>query len=969
MQVAGATAMGPQVDGGTLLLVGGRRVVIGADGSTKAETVPSPEPLQQVVVVPVAGGGKRFIARGTNGLYRLDDPLGAPKPLAQSEADIRSIAAFVGLVAVWTYNSDTPRLVDVETGKFKVVPTLPPLPMRAVAFRNDKEGAAVFEGVGIAVTNDSGSTWKRVSEDVNGDALRMQNLIVRDGALRGYVYEDGMESPIDVAAARIGRAEEPPSTTNASPLVRWIRTTGTDPIAAAAQGGVEIGEGAALVASKGLIARIDLKTGTITALEEFAPDASSNSTCTLQRAGNSAWLACGVAEQPNSDVYDPFGIMRVSLDGTSIKPERPAIVRSGETEVRTSPGGGVMMLGQCTENDSEGEVCARQPDGRWLTLGAEVELSSRAVGPLNDGRVAFLRNMWDGDKPESQVAGDESEDEGRSEPEESEDPVEEREDRAVPEGKRLYVAAVGDGQKEERIATISWRSRGDIRVQSPIQEDTEHNLHFIIADDEGVYSVVQPMDKEARVPQRLEGMTEARLRGSRGIAVGLDGIRATTDGGRTWAGLPLPTRARDTLTQIESIATDPTTFGVSEVGLLLDKTVRIGWGATDNIEDPIEPVFDSTLPSISRVSAPERTLACAVEAKVQGTPPFESTRMIAAQLGKKTPAPKGTRRTAATTSSTRDGVMGIMVNFDEEGSDKPGTLPAKWTFTWLDTVELGGKARTWSGPPPKDTPWGAQIRGVVASGARAVFTMRVGNKRILLRTKNGGGIETAEVGSDLLPSNDAMFGTDKGEPIAWTRDNALVVWVSGEAPRIIGHVSYRSSRSIGEPTKDGVPVILSGQDWSALRVFPIPAADKKGPAPTPLAPTLDGWTAAPNLVNHLGRFGTCTSKPKGAMHFAITRSYARATMDGATGSIGSARYDVYLAGADVCVGQLAATHNPDRSSSRTPPSTTNDPKAPKKGPITFVRADFIGKRAEGGARGIPTKDAMHKLTCSLEERK
>ncbi len=960
--------MGPQVDGGTLMLVGGRRVLISADGSTKAETAPSPEPLQQIIVVPVAGGAKRFIARGTNGLYRLDDLLGAPRALAQSESEIRSIGAFVGLVVLWTHSAESPRFVDVETGKFKVLPTLPPLPIRAVAFRNDKEGAAIFEGVGVAVTNDGGSTWKRVSEDVNGDALRMQGLSVRDGALYGYVYEDGMASPIDVATSRMGRAVDPPTDSNASPLVRWVRKTGTDPIATAAQNGVEIGEGAALVASNGLIARVDLKTGTITALEEFGPDAR-NGVCPLQRAGNSAWLACPIAEQPNSDVYDPFGIMRVSLDGNSIKPERPSIIRSGEAEMRTSPSGGVMVLGQCSSDDSEGEVCVRQPDGRWTTVSAEVELSSRAAGPLSDGRVAFLRNMWNGDKPDSQVAEDEPDEEGRTEAEESEDPVEDREDRVVPDGKRLYVAAVGAGRKEERIATISWRSHGDVRVQSPIQEDDDHNLHFIIADDDGVYAVVQPMDKEARTPQRLEGITEARLRGSRGIAVGLEGIRASTDGGRTWAGLPLPTRARDTLMQIESIATDPTTFGVSEVGMLLDKTVRIGWGATDNIEDPIEPVFDSTLPSISRVSAPERTLSCTVEANVQGTPPLANNGMIPLLFGKKTPAPKGTKRTAATTSSTRDGVMGVVSNFEEEGSDKPGALPAKWTFNWFDPTELGGKPRSWSGAPPKDTPWGAQVRAVVASGARAVFTLRVGGKNIVLRTKTGGGVETAEVGADVLPSSDAVFGTEKGEPIAWTRDNALVVWVSGEAPRIIGYVSYRSNRLLGEPTKDGVPVLLSAQDWSALRVFPIPVLDKKGPAPVALAPTLDGWTAAPNLVNHIGRFGTCTSKPKAAMHFTVVRSYARATMDAATGSIGNARYDVYLTGADACVARLSATHNPDRSSSRPPPGTTSVPNAPKKGPITFVRTDFIGKRAEGGARGLAAKDAMHKLTCTLEERK
>jgi len=970
MQVAGATTVGPQIDGGTMMLVGGRRVLIGADGSSKSETAPSPEPLQQVVVIPTVGGTKRVIARGKKGIFRLDDPLGAPKPLAQSESEIRTVASYVGLIAVWTYNSDTPRFVDVETGKFKLVPSLPSLPMRTVMFRNDKEGAAIFEGVGLAVTADGGSTWKRVAEDVNGDALRMQGVMVLNGSLFAYVYEEGFISPIDVAQARLGRATDRPAETNSSALVRWIRATGVDPIATAASSGIEASEGTALVASNGLIARIDLKTGTIVGIEEFARE-PSNGPCTFLRAGNAAWLACPISEQPSGDIYDPFGIMRVPLDGNSFKPERPAIVRSGEVELRTSPSGGVMFLGQCN-GDGEGEVCSRQPDGRWVNLSAEVELTSRAVGPLGDGRVAFLRNMWNGDKPETHIAGDESEEETR--PEESEESGEDRgdredrEDRVVPEGKRLYVAAVGDGRKEERIATILWQPRGDLRVHSSIQEDGDHNLHFIIGDDEGIYAVVQPIDKEARAPQRLEGMTEARLRGSRGIAVGTEGIRASTDGGRTWAGVPLPTPARESLTQIDSFATDPSMFGVSEVGMLLDKSVRIGWGSTDTIEDPIEPVFDSTLPSISRLSAPEKLLTCAVEASIAGTPPLTSANLINVALGKKTPAPKGTRRSSSTGSSSRDGVMGTMVYFDEEGPDKPGSSPNKWTFNWLDPMEVGGKARTWTGAPPKDSPWGAQVRNVVGSGARALFTVRVGVKNILVRTKAAGGAEIVEVPSDLLPSNDVVFGTEKGEPIAWTRDTSLIVWISGETPRVIGQLSYRSSRLLGEPTKDGVPVLLNGQDWSALRVFPIPALGKKdAPVPAALAPTLDGWTAAPNLPNHVGRFSACTAKPKAGQHFVFGRSYARATVDGGTGSLGSTRYGVYVNGADVCVAQVAATFSADRSSSR--PQAPAPANAPKKAVMTFVRADFLAKRSEGGTRGLPAKDVMNKLTCTLEERK
>ncbi len=966
MQVSGATAMGPQVDGGTLVLVGGRRLLLATDGSTKAETAPSPEPLQQVVVVPVANGGKRIIARGNTGLFRLDDPLGTPKPLAQSESDLRLIAAYPGLIVVWTYGSDSPRFVDVETGKFKLVPTLPSLPIRAVAFRDDKEGAAIFEGVGVAVTNDGGATWKRVTEDVNGDALRLQGVKVHDGKLFGFVYEDGLRSPIDVAQARLGRAEDPPAETNAPALIRWIRATGTDPIAAAASSGVEVGEHAALVAGNGLIARVDLKSGAITALEEFAKDVNSTP-CSFQRAGSWGWLACPVSEQPNSDIYDPFAIMRVSLDGTNIKPERPAIIRSGETELRTSPSGGVMVLGPCSP-EAEGELCIRQPDGRWLTVSPEIEVSTRAAGPLSDGRVAFLRNMWPGDKPEptdGAGAADE-EDEVRDDAEIAEDPEGRPDEREVPDGKRLYIASFGEGHKETRIATIAWRPHGDIRIQSNIQEDADHNLHLIVADDDGVYAIVQPVDKEARIPQRIEGMMEARLRGSRGIAVGNDGIRATTDGGRTWTGVPLPVRTRDALGSIDSYVTDPTTFGVSEVGMLLATSVRLGWGNTDNFDEPPMPVFDSTLLNISRPATPEKLLTCTVDAGIQGTPALAGTAMIDALFAKKQALPKGTRRSFTVSSSNRDGVMGTMARFGEEGQDKPGSLPTKWTIEWFDPGEIGGKPRTWSTTPPKNTPWGAQIRFVQGVGARALFTVRVAGKSMLVRTKPSGGAEMLEVASDLLPTNDVVFGSDKGEPIAWLRDNSLIVWLAGEAPRVIGYVSYRSSRVLGEPTKDGVPVLIGAQDWSAMRIFPIPAAPKKGPAPTPLAPTLEGWSSVPNLSSHVGRLGVCPSKPKGAIHFPISRSYGRGVIDSGLGSLGNIRYEVYLNGLDACVAQMAAIYGPDRSSPRAVPAT---PNAPKKAAITFVRADFAAKRAEGGTRGLPAKDVMHKLTCTLEERK
>ncbi|MRG97945.1 hypothetical protein [Polyangium spumosum] len=970
----GATELGPRLASGTLVLIGGRRAIVGKDGAVQAETVASPEPLEEVVEVPMPSGERKLVACGLRGVYRLDDPLGAPTPLAQAEQDIRGMGAYAGRVAVWTYGGDMPRFIDVETGRLSPVTTLPALPLRAVAFKDGKEGAGLFEGVGLAVTADGGATWKRVTEDVKGDAMRVFEVALRDGALRAFVYDEGRDAPVDVAQAHLGRLSNHAPKENEPPLVKWIRATHKDPLTIAASSGVLLPDGGALAASHGMLARVDTKTGLVTAVSEFARS-DDLGPCTLGRAGKDAWLACPLTEDALGDHYDPFGVMRVSLEGGALKPERPALVRSGEAELRTSPSGGVMLGGGCNTDDAN-DLCARQPDGRWLTLHSDVELYSRGAGPLADGRVAFVRNLWEGDVPESDRRDEEEEARDEEREEESEEDERDPRDRPVPEHKRVYVAALGEGGKEQRIATLDFRPLGELRVLGSIEEDDDHTLSFILADDDGVYAVSQPAGKEARKPQRIPGASHGRIRGGRGLALGDEGISASKDGGKTWQSVPLPEPVRASLSDLSGMLDDPALFNVSEVGVMLDRHVRIGWGAEQPHDERAAPPFDVTIPRAELSPGPgaDRVLTCTSEGAIQGTAPMPSTSFITQLLAKKGAAPKGTRRTSKLSPLARNGLMDVVALLEEEGSDKPGSEPAKWTLSWHDATELGGKVRTWSGPPPKGTAWGAELRATAGAGARALFTVRVGGKNLLVRTKAGGGVETATVGYDLLPSNEVVFGADKGEPIAWLRDTALIVWVTGDSPRIIGHVAAtRSARTLGEPTKDGIPVLLSSYDWSALRIFPIPPPEKKGaPPPLPLAPTLDGWTAAPNVRNQVARLPTCGAKPKAALRFLVTRSYARGVMDGTSGSLSASIYDVRVTGSEACTAGVSTLYAPDRSSRPPPPPpvVAGKPAPPKKkGPITFVRADFLGKKAEGGERGLPAKDQVFKLSCTLDERK
>src|SRR5262245_22483429 len=109
----GATAIGPALKDGVLVLVGGRRALVARDGTVKSETVPAPEPILEAVEVPTAKGDRRIVGRGAHGIYRFDEPLGAPTLLARSEVELAGIGGGPALCAVWDTQSDVPRFLDI----------------------------------------------------------------------------------------------------------------------------------------------------------------------------------------------------------------------------------------------------------------------------------------------------------------------------------------------------------------------------------------------------------------------------------------------------------------------------------------------------------------------------------------------------------------------------------------------------------------------------------------------------------------------------------------------------------------------------------------------------------------------------------------------------------------------------------------------------------------------------------------
>lgn len=975
LESKGNTLVGPTVADGTLVLLGGRRVLVAKDGTAKGETIRSPEGLIGFTEVVTASGARKLIAYSEHAVYRLDDVLGEPKTLARADGEVWKVSAGPGVVAVWDFDSDVPRFIDVETGQLKPLSNMPAVPANALAFKNAKEGAGIFEAVGLAVTTDGGATWKPAGETNKGDATRVIDLKLRGDTIFATMGYGRSDAPIDFAAGKVGTGVDAQIPADEAPLVKWVRRTERDPLAEAAQSGVLLPSGDALVAMAGLLARVDMKTGLVSDVVEISGD--DTRACTIVRAGDTGWLGCSLPEkEAGDDLYDAFGVYKISLAGGKLAPERPVVKRSGDAEMRTSPSGGVMLLGGCGAEGGRDELCVRQPDGKWSTVRPTLDPWERGAGPLADGRVAYIRGLYEGEDPPEDIAPPSS---GDGEPSEN----------TSSEGRKAWVVSLDANGKEHTIATIALPASGaELSVRGFLQEGEDKRVHGILATEEGPHVLIAAPGKTPVELQKVEGASNVKLAGNFGVAFGTRFL-GTTDGGATWAEITAPRKVSDTL----GLGGDPESGGgigyddaviVSDGGLRVEQFMRLGWGPQEPLPEDREPTGGIALqrPQLPTIPGGERAPVCTTDGAGQGLTVLNGAYQAQELFIKGQPA-KGTKRKVSNSQTGRFGMLDPIGSMMIEGPEKSGAVPAKWSFFWIDPAEPSAKPRSVSAPAPKDASWEINVRSVAASGSRAIFAIRSGSKNFLVRTK-GAGIETAEVSLDLLPSYELMFGADKGEPIVWASGSSIVAWQTGEQPRVIATLTGRAVRAIGQPTKDGVPVLLTSTSWGLAKVVAIPALDKKDknakPAPHPQSVWLDGWTPIANYRREIGKYPACGKNPKGFR--VVTSRYAgTAKVDGAEESTQMAAYDLRVNGNDVCIANIVEFLSP---MGRTP-AAPKDPKAaaPKPGavvpgPVAFLRFDLIGNRAEGGDRGIPKEPAkgapkppppVRKLSCKYDEKK
>lgn len=956
----GATIIGPTIGGATVVLLGGRRGLVAADGRFTAERAPASQPLLDVVAVPTAAG-LRVVGHSAHAVLRYDDPLGEPVVLAVSDERIERIGAGPGVVAVWVESSERLRTLDVETGQPRPLAGLPATPARAMAFRRPEEGAAIFGGVGIVVTSDGGATWRVVSAADRNDAANAANVRVQGRVLGVSVGYHGFVAPLDVAAATLASFPEPDSAPGEPLALQWIRATGgRDPLEAAVSSGLEAAPGIALVAGHGLIARIDLRTGAPIEIERTGSTPLTSHSCSLGRAGGDVWLGCDVPT-PGRERWAPgdVGLRQVRLE-KRIALGPPLFAGNQSVSIQASPSGGVLLYKPCSRDEPEG-FCVHQPDGTWSTVSAPPGVGGSSVGALADGSLVFLRGL-------------EPENSGRA-------PTPRPMPGETPPPRPMHLVVVAPDGGEIALPTFTLPVAYVVDMQ-PIVEDRDHTLRTLIEVHEGAYVLVQPPGDEPPKVVKIPGAAGGELCNLHGIAVGPNGVLVTSDGGATWEKLPLPARLSTEIHDsggnlhgdVGPVKDVPQSLyyasylKVSEVGARLGTWLRVGWGPTAAAapEDGGEPKGPKLTSLPSRPPSVENRLVCTSVGPSTGAGPREPGDEVWHEL-ESTPPPRGLHRSVTHGVDNDLWLWGTWAILEEEGESEP----SRWTFRWLDPAEIGAKKRSASAPffdaePRVQFDPQTMLMHAVASDGRAAFELMSKGESVLVRVSRSGRVDATKLPSHTHAVVGLTIGTDAAQTLAWLDESTLMAWSEGDVPRAIASVPHWFRPLVGEATGEGVPVLLDGGDVAVQRVFPIPPT-QTNPAPkdaAPPPPLVTGWKPAPPISALASSLRPCGPKPKGNRYLTGDWPTMKVTVDGIEERGNGVLCDVRVSGDGACLAGLRVRlENPTRWGERASPNHAAR-KRPASGPADFVRVDFVGNRADGGT-GSSLKAAVRRLRCEL----
>jgi hypothetical protein len=388
-----AHAWGLEPGGGVRATVSGVRFVLSADGSLSTADDLLPAAPTFVVSVPGRMGGGFLLGVGPQ-LWRADSWLGRASPLFRGTAPLAEV--LVGLDRAYVVLSQgTLAAFDPRNGAPQDLGALPRSPrMGRLAALDGWHAVAISDLRGAMFTTDAGVSWKPLPLPIDpADAFVSGESIIVQGVDAGQKLQfwemsgDGQLGRIPAAPPR--SAGPPLQYATTDPLLRVL---GSNPLSAAIEDGFPLGDGTALVARDGVLARVRLSDGSVA---ESVPDAfplrparCHAVSLATTRDALAFGFVCG----------EPFGrtvVYRWDPSSTTMIELRRF---TQPRQVLAFGNGAIAVHGPCAAEGHEATAaeeetyCLMRPEGTWREQtfrGADVDRARLVT--LSDGRVALVR--------------------------------------------------------------------------------------------------------------------------------------------------------------------------------------------------------------------------------------------------------------------------------------------------------------------------------------------------------------------------------------------------------------------------------------------------------------------------------------------------------------------------------------------------------------------------------------------------
>lgn len=533
-------------DGSRRYVAQGLRVIERPDGSLEAaETwLPIARNLRAVPLPPRLGAGFLFVAAtsGSTHVWSAPSWTGALKPVVRLDGEIEQVLAGFDRVYMMLGRGSQWIAIDPKTGQSLDLGSLPrSAGYGAMAFADEWFGVVVAPFRGALATFDAGSTWHALGVDVASVAAfdgnvrfttQLASVPAASSGTRHFVLDSsGAVLPFEDDVARAPAAKRAPAAGPTGPVsVVSQRPLGPRPLETAVLHGFPTGDGGALVAAAGMLARVRLADGAVTARSLDAY--SGVSACEAVPLGAGAGFVCG-EQGAGTAIYAFEAPLSLRLVAEFSEPRR----------VASSGNGALVVSDGCSKEREPSLLCVFPRAGAPYELPV-VEPGVERIVALGAGGVARISPPRLG-QPGTLVVSGASD-------------AERRVALELPKtGEKLALAIARDGL---------WLDS--------FEEGPPGELRGWAVGGGGFCGVRVKPDGKVSVGPPQQYLDRALLSGAFGLVVTRAGAALeTTDGGFEWNDAEFPTEP-----EWKSQRTMGAAHGCTRLGCAFSGWLRVGWG-------------------------------------------------------------------------------------------------------------------------------------------------------------------------------------------------------------------------------------------------------------------------------------------------------------------------------------------------------------------------------------------------------